>query len=231
MTDLHDLERHGLSRRRRIRQALDRQAIAENNAAPEVSVAVLSRAAIGSDGLPVLRTEPQTARPDGEVPKVNAHGAAAGRGQLQAPQASGLGRLPRSLGGRLDASSREAQLERPLRQAAVDADDGRPALSRLQTLQIVGTQRRESDLGGRRKAQLQAGRPERLPALLAAMLICTFFGVRNFRLTLTIRRILARPTLSQAQPDNLPQLPTWRSGGFQVDIANREELYRVMEEE
>ena len=46
-----------------------------------------------------------------------------------------------------------------------------------------------------------------------------------------IRRILARPTLSQAQPDNLPQLPTWRSGGFQVDIANREELYRVMEEE
>ena len=34
-----------------------------------------------------------------------------------------------------------------------------------------------------------------------------------------------------APPDTLPPLPTWRSGGFRVDIANREELYRVMEEE
>ena len=32
-------------------------------------------------------------------------------------------------------------------------------------------------------------------------------------------------------PIPLPPLPTWRSGGFRVDIANREELYRVMEEE
>ena len=56
-------------------------------------------------------------------------------------------------------------LSAPLGQAAVDADDGRPALSRLQTLQIVGAQRRESDLGGGRKAQSQAGRPERLRAL------------------------------------------------------------------
>ena len=34
-----------------------------------------------------------------------------------------------------------------------------------------------------------------------------------------------------APPDTLPPLPTWRSGGFRVDIANREEIYRVMEEE
>ena len=46
-----------------------------------------------------------------------------------------------------------------------------------------------------------------------------------------LRRILARPTRSHAQPDTLPPLPTWRSGGLRVDIANREELYRVMEEE
>lgn len=46
-----------------------------------------------------------------------------------------------------------------------------------------------------------------------------------------LRRILARPIPSHAQPDTLPPLPTWRSGGFRVDIANREELYRVMEEE
>lgn len=46
-----------------------------------------------------------------------------------------------------------------------------------------------------------------------------------------LRRILASPTRSHAQPDILPPLPTWRSGGLRVDIANREELYRVMEEE
>ena len=46
-----------------------------------------------------------------------------------------------------------------------------------------------------------------------------------------LRRVLARPTPANAQPDTLPPLPTWRSGGFRVDIANREEIYRVMEEE
>ena len=46
-----------------------------------------------------------------------------------------------------------------------------------------------------------------------------------------LRRVLARPTPSNAQPDTLPPLPTWRSGGFRADIANREDLYRVMEEE
>ncbi len=46
-----------------------------------------------------------------------------------------------------------------------------------------------------------------------------------------LRRVLARPTPPSAQADNLPPLPTWRSGGFRVDIANREDLYRVMEEE
>ena len=46
-----------------------------------------------------------------------------------------------------------------------------------------------------------------------------------------LRRILATSTPSNTQPDTLPPLPTWRSGGFRVDIANREELYRVMGEE
>ncbi len=46
-----------------------------------------------------------------------------------------------------------------------------------------------------------------------------------------LRRILARPKLSHAQPDTLPPLPTSRSGGFRVDIANREVLYRILEEE
>jgi len=45
------------------------------------------------------------------------------------------------------------------------------------------------------------------------------------------------PGLSKAKDsdnaphDTLPPLLTWRSGGLRVDIANREELYRVMEEE
>ncbi len=29
--------------------------------------------------------------------------------------------------------------------------------------------------------------------------------------------------------DELPPLPTWRSGGFLVDISNRDELYRVLD--
>lgn len=29
----------------------------------------------------------------------------------------------------------------------------------------------------------------------------------------------------------LPPLPSWHSGGFRVNIANRDELYRFMEEE
>ena len=44
-------------------------------------------------------------------------------------------------------------------------------------------------------------------------------------------RILTERAPADAQTDTLPPLPIWRSGGFQVDIANREELYRVMEKE
>ena len=32
-------------------------------------------------------------------------------------------------------------------------------------------------------------------------------------------------------PDDLPPLPTWNSGGFLVDIDDREALYRAMEED
>ena len=142
MADLNDLERHGFPRRRPIGQILDRQAVAENDAAPEVSVPVQTRAGIGPDDLPARRVEPEAARPDGEVPKVNAHSAGAGRGHLQTPEASDRGRLPRSLGGRLDRPPGEAPRDRPRWQPTVDADEGGPALLRLQTLQIVGTQRR-----------------------------------------------------------------------------------------
>ena len=45
-----------------------------------------------------------------------------------------------------------------------------------------------------------------------------------------LRRVLAEPDPSGGQPDKLPPLPVWRSGGFRVDIANREELYRILDE-
>ena len=43
-----------------------------------------------------------------------------------------------------------------------------------------------------------------------------------------LRRVLSAGTPSDEQPDTQPPLPVWHSGGFRVDIANREELYRVM---
>ena len=46
-----------------------------------------------------------------------------------------------------------------------------------------------------------------------------------------LRRIFTGTESSGGQPDALPPLPTWESGGFRVDIANREELYRRMDEE
>ncbi len=46
-----------------------------------------------------------------------------------------------------------------------------------------------------------------------------------------LRRVLAAPGAGQEQPQALPPLPSWNSGGHLVDIANRDELYRVMEEE
>ena len=39
----------------------------------------------------------------------------------------------------------------------------------------------------------------------------------------------ARPSDKPAEEPLLP-LPTWNSGGFMVDISNREELYRVLDE-
>ncbi len=45
-----------------------------------------------------------------------------------------------------------------------------------------------------------------------------------------LRRVLAEPSCSDDEQDNLPVLPSWRSGGALVDISNRAELYRVMEE-
>lgn len=45
-----------------------------------------------------------------------------------------------------------------------------------------------------------------------------------------LRRVLA-PEVPAREPDELPPLPTWNSGGFKVDVADRDALYRVMEED
>ena len=45
-----------------------------------------------------------------------------------------------------------------------------------------------------------------------------------------IRHILAEPESADAT-ETLPPLPKWRSGGFRVDVANPEALYRVLEDE
>ena len=45
-----------------------------------------------------------------------------------------------------------------------------------------------------------------------------------------LRSVLAAPAVAGKQPDT-PPLPTWNSGGFRVDIADRDALYRVMEED
>ncbi len=46
-----------------------------------------------------------------------------------------------------------------------------------------------------------------------------------------LRRVLAAPGAGVEQPQVLPPLPSWNSSGHLVDIANRDELYRVMEED
>ena len=46
-----------------------------------------------------------------------------------------------------------------------------------------------------------------------------------------IRRILDEGPPSPADQDSLPPLPKWRSGGMLVDLSNRSERYRVLEEE
>ncbi len=46
-----------------------------------------------------------------------------------------------------------------------------------------------------------------------------------------LRRVLSGQANYDVRSENLPLLPIWRSGGFWVDIANREELNRIMDEE
>ena len=45
-----------------------------------------------------------------------------------------------------------------------------------------------------------------------------------------LRLGLAMPEPVRNSPKPLPPLPTWRSGGFRVDIADREALYQVLDE-
>ncbi len=46
-----------------------------------------------------------------------------------------------------------------------------------------------------------------------------------------LRRVLAEPSTVDADLDALKPLPTWRGGEPLVDIADRDALYGVMEEE
>ena len=48
-----------------------------------------------------------------------------------------------------------------------------------------------------------------------------------------IRHVLrdGPPATYTAGPPTPPALPTWHGGAMQVDVSNRDELYRVMEEE
>lgn len=46
-----------------------------------------------------------------------------------------------------------------------------------------------------------------------------------------LRRILDERSSSDGEPDSLPSLPSWRGGRELVDVSNRDELYRVMEED
>ena len=45
-----------------------------------------------------------------------------------------------------------------------------------------------------------------------------------------LRRVLSDRVPGENQPEELPRLPSWHGGKELVDIANREELYGVMEE-
>jgi len=46
-----------------------------------------------------------------------------------------------------------------------------------------------------------------------------------------LRRVLAEPAHADMWPAALPPLPSWHGGGELVDIADRNALYRAMEEE
>ena len=45
-----------------------------------------------------------------------------------------------------------------------------------------------------------------------------------------LRRVLVAPEGGGERPEALAPLPSWNGGGELVDIANRDELYEVMEE-
>ena len=45
-----------------------------------------------------------------------------------------------------------------------------------------------------------------------------------------LRRVLAAPGSPGAPAGTRPPLPVWKSGGFKVDIANPEELHRILDE-
>ena len=45
-----------------------------------------------------------------------------------------------------------------------------------------------------------------------------------------LRVVLDSGPTHKADPDSLPPLPSWNSGGALVDIANRDELYAAMDE-
>ena len=46
-----------------------------------------------------------------------------------------------------------------------------------------------------------------------------------------LRIVLADPDAAGGETGDLPPLPPWSSGGQLVDISDREELYRAMEDE
>ena len=46
-----------------------------------------------------------------------------------------------------------------------------------------------------------------------------------------LRRVLFVDPAAETSPDPLPPLPTWSGGELLVDVSNRDELYRVMDEE
>ena len=45
-----------------------------------------------------------------------------------------------------------------------------------------------------------------------------------------LRRVLRSPVTPRNQPDVLAPLPTWNSAEFLVDLADRDALYRAIEE-
>ena len=45
-----------------------------------------------------------------------------------------------------------------------------------------------------------------------------------------LRRVRVARASSDDRPGPLPPLPSWRSGGLRMDIANREELCQIIDE-